>query len=136
MVENQVIKMEKALDDESLGFYDSSTGIFTAPVAGRYEINLHFAYRGSYNDVYRTDIKIDENVIEHFQAYRSYNSYYISSPYSDSNYYSTQINMRRGQKLSIICRYTSGHIAVPDCKANGITVGCSFIQGRLVKRIY
>ena len=128
--------MEKALGDGSLGFYDPSTSIFKAPVDGRYEFNFHLAFRATHAwHHHNTDVKIDETVIEHFQSYRSLQEIKPSTNESDSNYYSTQISMKKGQKFSVKWTNVNGNVvAIPNCKANGITVGCSFIQGRLVQR--
>ena len=121
--------------DRSLGLYDESTGTFTAAVDGRYQFDLHMV-TGIYNEVYHLytiHLEVNGNTVEKFRSYRS--SYSKSSSAEDSNFYSTELNLSKGQVLQLYVEYTYGtHQTESGCFVNGDDVGCSFFQGKLIQR--
>jgi hypothetical protein len=99
------------------------------------QINLILFKRSTSNqEYYIIDFKIEETVHEHFYSWKNYYNSAPGSTYADSTYYSTQLSMNAGEKFSMYCTHNYNTNTVPNCKANGVTVGCAFIQGKLVQR--
>jgi len=126
--------------DKSLGYYDSSTGSFTAPVDGRYQFDLHLAtgYDGDYNHLYTIDIQVDDRTMEKFQSFRSsYSNYASMDRNADSNYYTTEIELKERQVLRLYVSYSShSYESSGGCinTFDGSSVGCSYLQGKLIQR--
>ena len=126
--------------DKSLGYYDSSTGTFTAPVDGRYKFDLHLATGSDYDiyHMYTIKLQVDGRTMEKFQSYRtSYSDSTSMDGNADSNYYTTEIELKEGQVLRLYVSYSrQSYESSGGCinTFDGSSVGCSYLQGKLIQR--
>ena len=118
--------------DNSLGAYDASTGIFITPVTGKYEIMsaMVTSYDSSVENStheYVVQLKVDGTVVDKINHYgddRSVGQHIIS-----------EINLTKGQKVELfVYTATPTTFFQTGCIINGNSVGCSYIQGKLLKR--
>ena len=117
--------------DDSLGFFDSSTGIFTTPVDGRYEMQILInTYLNASGWSYRFWLQVDGITHDQLTRFRSYSmATYTSSQMT------TELDLIKGQKVVYyVYQFHSSAYYDANCKLNGKTTGCSFIQGKLLKR--
>lgn len=117
--------------DDSLGFYDASTGIFTTPVDGRYEMQILMNTALNANSwAYQVYLKVDGIIKDQLVRYRSYsmNTY-------DVDQITTELDLKKNQK--VVYYAATIHSALQHyqiCEFNGQKSRCSFIQGKLLKR--
>ena len=82
---------------------------------------------------YRIDVKVGESVVEVWNSESGTSS---SSAGFDGRSFSTQLILQKNEIVQFpIERYSGGHRTNAICKNNGVSVGCSYIQGQLVERI-
>ena len=116
----------------SRGFYDETTGIFTAPIDGKYKFDLFFAYQTRLPK-YDIQTKIDSSYQERWSKF-SDSSDYPSGNSFNGDFFSTTISLKKGQTFSIFVEYMySNGYSVPYCMYANTTVGCSYFQGQLVQ---
>ena len=118
--------------DDSLGHYDSSTGIFSTPVNGRYEMQLNMnTYASSAQHYFLIFLKVDGIVREQLFHYRNY----ASGQSFDSSQLTAEVDLTKGQEVTFyVAAYQSTVSYHGRCKFNDQTTGCSFLQGKLTKR--
>jgi len=130
--------------DKSKGAYKN--GIFTAPVSGRYEFDLHLSTQyhqgGKYYHYYEIDFQIDDITVEKLHSNRGSTEHTAANMKfeSDSNYYRTVLLLKKGQTLKLNPTSTNVsnncHVMTESgCVSNGTSCGCSFIQGRLIEKL-
>ena len=121
--------------DNALGAYDSSTGRFTVPEDGRYELTLHLVSYSTNNAMYfYIDMYLDDETYDTMR--RRAHSY--SGSYSDDLTLSmiTEVEAKKGSviRYKVTSQYAYARLSRPNCYFNGVQVGCSYIQGKLIKR--
>lgn len=135
--------MTEMSKDDSFGAYNVTTGIFTVPESGQYEMILTMltinaaTNSTSYNHEYGVDLKVDGAVVDRIshksnQAAKHEN-YRVEA--ERANQLISEIDLTKGQKVEFYVRHQYGQIHHNyGCMVNGKYVGCSNIQGKLLKR--
>ena len=135
--------MPEMSKDESLGAYNVTTGIFTVPESGKYEmiltvLTINYATNStSYYHEYGVDLKVDGAVVDriaHKSNQVATRGNYRVEP-ERANQLISEIDLTKGQKVAFDVRHQYGNIYHNDgCMVNNKNVGCSYMQGKLLKR--
>ena len=129
------IIMTSRAQDEVPGSYNSSTGWYTVPENGRYEFMLHLvSYSTSSLQQFYIELYLDDKIYDTMRR----RTYPGSSYYDDSTEnWLTEIDARKGSiiKYKVTNQYHYTRLSRRGCYYNGNEVGCSYIQGRLKKRL-
>ena len=125
--QNYIVLTEPAID-KSMTSYNPTDGTFTAPLDGLYEFNLNLAL--NYNNEYRVYIKVDANLVDQMA-----NSVYYSSSDSFSKHLTTQISLKKGSVVRVYVGASNCCVVTSvNCKIKGKSVGCTFFQGKLLRK--
>ena len=124
--------MSEESSDDSHGSYDSSTGIFHAPTDGRYEFSISLYTHGTKNLSYLVQMKVDDKVTDEIQYANSDDTFVVFQP----TQLITEVHLVVGQKVHyyVAMLGVSNYLSYGSCHFNNRSVGCSFIQGKLLNR--
>ena len=133
------LKFEKVLFGNELGAWNGRS--FVAPVDGVYIFNLHMAtYYAS--RAYRLRAVINNGEVGVDQLMENQSRYQTDSQYGNSHSFQIEREMKIGDTLTIIdeYQYYSSSYPIKDfsyfkCTTNQEEHSCSYITGRLMKRL-
>jgi len=127
--------------DNTRGAYDASTGKFTAPVDGRYEfsINILVYTSGNYYMKFQIFMMVDSERRDQIQYWAENTDKTTYRTHAQSQM-TTEVELTKGQSAWFFMddiysvSYVYSHAYHESCKLHGTTTGCSFIQGKIIKR--
>jgi len=119
--------MPTKMRDDSDGAYDVSTGVFKAPEDGLYQFTIYSAYRltnTSGTTFFKIVLYVDNVIVDvMFNQVKKQTVF-------DTSELITEIDVKQGQKVFYRVPITNNATYYGTCAGHG----CSFIQGKLIKR--
>ena len=134
--------MSERSRDDSFGFYNATTGTFTVPENGRYEMTLNLvSYSKNFINEYYVVMNLDGKMIDQIRE-RTRNNGKLTTTRNNGTQPASlgimisEVDAKKGQVFSftVTYQYSETLLSRGGCYMGDKELGCSFLQGKLTKR--
>ena len=129
------LQFENILSGNELGSWNGTA--FVAPVDGLYSFNLHIVTKGS-GRAYRMLAQINNGAVGVDHLNENSERFYANTNRGHSQFFQIERQLKVDDTLTIIDEYVNANLydfSEYKCSTNNNEHSCSYITGRLIKRL-